>query len=119
MRPRSTSAVKVHPIPSRSAVALAFRMDPAIERVQHDRGGTPHLHRLGQIAEPVEETAHRDLGGLAAALGAADAVGDRRDHVAARLGQLRAEHGAGEILVAFARAVSEANPTLTLTPEIR
>src|ERR1035437_2358749 len=79
-------------------------MDPAIERIE-DRGRCAlHFDRLGQIAKSIQETAHRDLGRLAAALGAANSIGDRRHHVAARLRQLRAENRAGEILIAFARS---------------
>jgi hypothetical protein len=55
-------------------VTLCLRMNPAVERIQHDGGGTPHLHRLGQIAKSIEEAAHRDLGRLAAALGAPDSI---------------------------------------------
>ena len=88
----------------RVGVALALRIDPAVERIEHGRRGAAHFHGLGQVAKTVEETAHRGLGGDAAALGAADAVGDRRHHVAARLRQLPAEYGAAEILVALARS---------------
>ena len=90
--------------PRQIRVAPALRMNPAIERIQHDGGGAPHFHGLGQIAKSIEEAAHRDLGRLAAAFGAADAVRDRRHHVAARLGQFGAENGAGKIFVAFARS---------------
>ena len=73
--------------------------------------------RFGQVAKSIQKAAHRGLGGDATALGAADSVGDRRHHVAARFGQLRAENGAGEILVAFTRPGLGAKPTLALTPE--
>ena len=66
--------------------------------------GAPHFHGFGQVAKSIEKTAHRGLGCDATALGAANAVGDRRDDVAARLRQLPAENGAGEILVALARS---------------
>ena len=61
-----------------------------------------HLHGLGQIAKSVQEAAHRGLGRNAAALRTADAIGDRGDHLLARLGQLGTEQGAGEIFVVLA-----------------
>ena len=102
--------MKVQPMPGELAVALGERVDPAIERIENGRRGAPHFHRLGQIAKAVEKAAHRGFGGDAAALGAADAVGDRRDDVAARLGQLPAKHGAAEILVALARPGLRSEP---------
>ncbi len=84
-------------------IAGALRMDPAIECVQHNSGRAPHFHGLGQIAKSIEETAHRDLRRLAAALGAANSVCDGRHQIPARLRQLRPENGAGEILIALAR----------------
>ena len=100
--------------PRQLGIALALGMDPAIERIQDVGGGAPHFHGLGQIAKSVQEAAHRGLGRLAAALGAADPIGDRRHHVAARLGQLRAENGAGEILVALARPGLRGEPDTCL-----
>ena len=96
--------------PGQIGVALALRMNPAVERIEDDRRGAPHLHGLGQIAKSIQEPAHRDLGRFAAALGAANSIGDRRHHVPARRGQLRAENGAGEILVAFARSGLRGEP---------
>ncbi len=84
-------------------VALGERIDPAVERIEDGRRCAAHFHGLGQIAKAVEKAAHRGLGGDAAAFSAADAVGDRRNNVAARLGQFLAEDGAAEILVALAR----------------
>jgi len=78
-------------------------MDPAIERVQNDGRSASHFHRLGQIAESIQEAAHRDLGRYTAALRASHPVGDCGDHVGARLGQLRTENDAGEVLIVFAR----------------
>ena len=93
-----------HPASLRSRRPM--RIDPAVERIDDRGAGAPHLHGLGQVAKSVEKAAHRGLGGDAAAFGAADAIGDRGDHVAARLGQFRAEHGAGEILVVVRAARS-------------
>ena len=89
--------------PGKLRVLATERVHPAVERADDPGAGPLHLHGLGQIAKPVEEAAHRGLGGDAATLRAADAVGDRGDHFRARLGQLRADHGAGEILVVLAR----------------
>ena len=89
--------------PGQLGVTLPLRIDPAVERVENLGRGTPHFHGLGQVAKPIKKAAHRGFGRDAAALGAADAVGNRRHHVAARLRQLPAENGAGEILVALAR----------------
>ena len=85
-------------------VALALGIDPAIERADDGRRGAAHLHGLGQVAKAVEKAAHRGFGGDTAALGAANAVGDSGDDVAARLWQFPAEHGAAEIFVALARS---------------
>jgi hypothetical protein len=84
-------------------VAAAERIKPAVERADDAGGGALHLHRLGQVAEPVEKAPHRGFRGDPPALGAADAVGDRRHHFLARLGQLGADQRAGEIVVAGAR----------------
>jgi hypothetical protein len=84
-------------------IALALTVDPAIERTDDGRRRAAHLHGLGHVAKAVEKTAHRGFGGDAAALGAADAVGDGRNHVATRLRQFPAEDGAAKILVALAR----------------
>ena len=84
-------------------VLAAHGIDPAVERVDDFGARALHLHGLGQIAESVQEAAHRSLGRNAAALRAADAVGDRGDQLLARLGQLRAQQGAGEIFVVLAR----------------
>ena len=85
------------------AVALGERIDPVVERIEHGGRGAAHFHGLGQIAEAVEEAAHRGFGSHPPASGAADAVGDRGDDIAAGLGQFIAEHRAAEILVALAR----------------
>src|SRR5262249_39239071 len=85
-------------------VALALAKDPAVERTDDGRRSAAHLHGLGQVAKAVEEAAHRGLGGDAAALAAADAVGARGDDVAARFRQFPAEDGAAEILVTLARS---------------
>ena len=71
-------------------VLPAHRIDPAVERTDDSGARSLHLHRLGQIAKSVEEAAHRGLGRDAAALRAADAIGDRGDHLLPRLGQLGA-----------------------------
>ena len=98
-------------MPASVGVALALRnRSSRLSELSTRRRGAPHFHGLGQVAKSVEETAHRGLGGDAAAFGAADAVGDRRHDVAARLRQLPAEHGAGEILVALARPGLRSEP---------
>ena len=91
-------------------------IDPAVERSDDPGARALHLHGLGQVAKSVEKPAHRGFGGGAAALGAADAVGDRRDHLLARLGQLGAVKGGGEILVCLRGPVFEAKPTRACTP---
>ena len=60
--------------PHQPGIALALRVDPAVERIQHDGGCAPHFHRLRQVAKTVEKTAHGDLGRLAAALRASDSI---------------------------------------------
>ena len=92
------------PHPGQLGIPLRLGVNPAIERIEHRRRRAPHLHGFGHVAEAIEKTAHRSLCGDPATLGAADAVGNRRNHVAPRLRQFRAENGAGEILVAFARS---------------
>ena len=72
-------------------VLAAQGIDPAVERTDDLGARSLHLHGLGQIAKSIEETAHRGLGRGAAALCAADSIGDRRDHFLARLGQFRAD----------------------------
>ena len=89
--------------PREFCVSPALRMYPAVERVEDLGAGAAHLHCLGQVAEPVEKTAHRHLGGDTTALGAADAIGDSRDHISARLWQFRTKHRTGEVLVALPR----------------
>jgi hypothetical protein len=80
-------------------VLAAHGVDPAVQRTDDVSPGALDLHRFRQIAKAVEEAAHRGLGRDTAALRAADPIGDRRDHFPARLGQLRADQRAGEILV--------------------
>jgi hypothetical protein len=60
--------------PRQPCIPAAFGMDPAVERIQNRRGRAPHFHRLRQIAESIQETAHGDLGRLAAALCAANSI---------------------------------------------
>ena len=90
-------------------------MEPAVERIQNPCGGATHFHGLGQIKKTVQESAHGDLGRDAASLGATNSIGNRCHDVPARLGQLRAKNGAGEIFIAFAWSISDTNPTLALT----
>ena len=71
-------------------VLAAHGIDPAVERTDDFGARSLHLHGLGQIAKSVQEAAHRGLGRNAAALRAADAIGDRGDHFLPRLGQLSA-----------------------------
>src|SRR4029077_6441788 len=102
--------------PGERRVALALAVDPAVERTDDSRRGAPHFHGLRQVAKAVEETAHCGFGGDAPALGAADAVGDGRDDVAARLWQFPAEHRAAEIFVALARSGLRGEPHACLDP---
>ena len=90
----------------------ALGIDPGVERIEDARAGAAHLHGLRHVPEAVEEAAHRGFRRLAPALGAADAVGDRRRHVAPLRGEARAEHGADEILVARARSGRRVKPML-------
>jgi hypothetical protein len=94
--------VKVQP--SQLGVLPADRVYPAVKGADDPRARPLHLHGLGQIAKPVEKAAHRGLGGGAATLGAADAVGDCGDHLLAGLRQFGPHQRAGEILVGPARA---------------
>ena len=91
--------------PLELGVLAAERIDPGVERADNARPGAAHFHGLRQVPEAVEKTAHGELGGDASALGAADAVGDRRHHLAARFGQFRADDRGGEILVLLARSL--------------
>ncbi len=96
--------------PRQLGVPLTLGMDPAIECIQ-DRGRrAPHLHGFGQIAKSIQKTTHGGLGCHAAALCAPNSIGDRRDNVPARLWQLKAKNGAGEILILFARSGLRGEP---------
>jgi hypothetical protein len=86
------------------AVPLSLGIDPAIECIENSGRRPSHFHGLGQVAKSVEKPTHRGFGCHAAALGAANSIGDRRHRIPARPRQLRAENRAGEILVAFARS---------------
>src|SRR5690348_18270848 len=85
-------------------VTATLGIDPAVEGVEHTRRRVSHLHRFGQVAKSVEKTAHCGLGCNTSTLGTANSIGDRGHYVPARLWKLGAENGAGEILIAFARA---------------
>ena len=90
-------------IPLRLGILATERVDPCVERTDDPGPGAADLHGLRQIPESVEKTAHREFRGDAAALGAADPVGDRRHHLPARLGQLSANDRGGEVLIPLAR----------------
>ena len=79
-------------------------MDPPIERIQDPGCGALHFQGLGQVAKSIEKTAHCGLGRDVAPLCTANSIGDCRHHLLPRLGQLVAENGASEVLVAFARS---------------
>jgi hypothetical protein len=87
-------------------------VNPSVERVDDPGRRAAHLHGLRKVPESVEKATHRRLSGDAAALGAADPVGDSRHHFLARLRQFGANDRGGEILVlparAFVRAESDA-----------
>ena len=85
-------------------IPAAQIVNPSVERVDDPGRRAAHLHGLGKVPKSVEKAAHGGLGGDAAALGAADPVGDRRHHLLARLRQFRADDRGGEILVLLARA---------------
>ena len=89
--------------PFELGILAAERVDPCVERTDDPGPGAADLHGLRQIPESVEKTAHREFRGDAAALGAADPVGDRRHHLPARLGQLSANDRGGEVLIPLAR----------------
>ena len=89
--------------PRQFRVLPAQGLDPFIERVDDRSRGAAHFHGFWQVPKSVDEAAHRGLGRHAAALRAADSVGDGRHHLPARLGKLGAENGGDEILVALAR----------------
>ncbi len=89
--------------PRELVVPAPQSVNPPVERVDDPGRRAAHLHGLGQVPKSVEKAAHGDFGGDAAAPGAADSVGDRRHHLAARFGQFRADHCGGEILVLLAR----------------
>ena len=106
--------------PRQLGVSLTLGMDPAIERIQDRGGGASHFHRLGQVAKSVEETAHRDLGRHAAALGAANAVGDIAATTSRRgSGSSGPKTAPAKSSLRLRGPVSETKPTLTLTPETR
>ncbi len=96
--------------PLQLGVLAAKRVDPGVERADHPRPGAADLHGLRQVPEAVKKTAHGELGGDASALRAAHPVGDRRHHLAARLGQFRADDRGGEILVLLARSLIGKEP---------
>ncbi len=76
--------------PGELGILARHCINPAVERTDDFGARSLYLHGLGQIAKAVQEAAHRSLSRYAAALRATNAVGDRGDHLLARLGQLGA-----------------------------
>ena len=107
-------------------IDAALIVDPAVGGLQRAGGTAPHAERLRQRIVGVDETAHRKLGRLAAALVAADAVGDGADDVAVgdpgvAIGDpALAEAGRDVIFVGRALASlageTDANPEISLRP---
>ena len=77
----------------------ALGMHPRVERIQDAGRRALHFSAFRKVAHPVQKAAHRGFGGDATALGAADAIGDRRDDVATRFGQVRTEYRARKVLI--------------------
>ena len=73
-------------MPSQVGVPLPLRMHPGTERVQYLGRGPSNLGGLGQLAHSVQKAADCGFGGDAAALGAADSVGNGGNDVPARFG---------------------------------
>src|SRR5215470_14333167 len=96
MRPRSTTAVNVQPIPLN---LLSRRPCEKIQLLRALRTVAP-----ARPTSMVSGRSQKPSRNPRTALGAADAIGNGGDDVAARPGQFHAENGAGEVLVALARA---------------
>jgi len=74
------------PHPGELGILTAHGVDPTIEGADDSGPGTLYFHGFREIAKPVQKTTDRGLGGDATAFRAADAIGDCRDHLLARLG---------------------------------
>jgi hypothetical protein len=84
-------------------VAMTLSMDPTIERI-HDLGsGAPHVQGFGQVAKTVKKASDGSLGSDTTTPCAANAVGNRRHHITAWLGQLPPQNCTGKILIASAQ----------------
>ena len=108
--------MKVHAIPSSSGSWRPSALIQPLSAVTTRAAARRTSIVSGKSQKPSRKPRTASLGGDASALGAADAVGDRRHHFAARLGQFCADDRAGEILVLLARPLVGENPTLALTP---
>ena len=80
-------------------VGAALRDDPGIDSIERTRGRLTHAERSGQVEKAVEKCAHRQFGGFAPALAAADAICHGGDHVATRVDTRAADAGGGIILI--------------------
>jgi len=100
-RPRSTSAVKVHPIPA-ALDPGGKGLNPAIERIQNAGCRAPHLHGLGRSQNPSRKPRTAISAATRPPLRRRP-VSERRHHLAARSGTRHRDRG-DEILVTFARS---------------
>ncbi len=101
---------------SELAVALGERIDPVVQRIEHGRRRAAHFHGFGQVAKAIKEAAHRGFGSHPSASGAADAVGDRGDDIAARLRPVHSRTRRRRNPHCARRGpVSEEKPTVALT----
>jgi len=106
-----------HPFERR--IAPGRRDDPGVEGLQDLAGGAMNADGFRLLEIAFEEAAHGDLGGLAPALGAADAVGQRRGDALTMPHRRSFDRGGGKILVALASPRFRGNANSYIEKAIR
>ncbi len=102
--------------PRERLVAAADGMRPGIEGFHRAGAAAVDAERLVPAEMAFDERAHREFRRHPSALGAADAVGDRRHRAEARLLLAAARVEGGKVLVAFARTGVGREPAAKLEP---